>query len=267
MIERRQPAPEIVALGAIAVHVLLLVLIDVLSVVGHEPPPPPTPRVELVDVEPPPDPPPPAPPVTPPEPPQAAPLPPPPPMPEARVRPTPAARPSAPTPAPTEPPPPTPPQGPPGGAPVYSLPDVTPAARGMPVPVGPRPSGPTGRGGGGGGTGSGEGSGAGSAPQPLSVAMIKDRAKPTGDYGYFDAGRDYPAEAKRLGVEGQIRVRLLITAEGKVSRATLLSKLGHGLDELALSRAQRLQFTPARDTAGQAVASVEVWTFTFTLPE
>ncbi len=83
----------------------------------------------------------------------------------------------------------------------------------------------------------------------------------------FEAGKDYPAEAKRLGIEGDLRVRLLVDATGHVATATLLGSLGHGLDELALAQAQRIEFEPAIDTDDKPTASVVVWTFHFTLPK
>ncbi|HEY0985596.1 MAG TPA: TonB family protein, partial [Kofleriaceae bacterium] len=112
------------------------------------------------------------------------------------------------------------------------------------------------------------GSGAGSAEieRPVSIATIKTRAMPRGDYGYFDAGKDYPSEARALGIEGAIRVRLVVDERGKVKSQMLLNRLGHGLDELALKRAAEIEFEPARDTDDRAVTSVVVWTFTMTLP-
>ncbi len=90
---------------------------------------------------------------------------------------------------------------------------------------------------------------------------------PKGDYGYFDAGRDYPQEAKQLGIEGALRVRLVVDDHGHVTTAVLLNHLGHGLDELALDRARKIEFEPARDTDDHPVASVVVWTFQMTLPK
>jgi hypothetical protein len=52
-----------------------------------------------------------------------------------------------------------------------------------------------------------------------------------------------------------------------VKSAVLLNKLGHGLDELALERAKKIQFDPARDTDDKPVSSVVVWTFNMTLPK
>jgi protein TonB len=136
---------------------------------------------------------------------------------------------------------------------------------GVAVAPGKTTKGRKGAGGTGGGAGAGAGTGTGTGA-PVSVASIKQRAKPKGDYGYFDARKDYPAEAKRLGVEGQVKVRLTVDERGRVTAAKLLTRLGHGLDELALERARKLEFEPAIDTDDRPVSSVVVWTFTFTLP-
>jgi TonB family protein len=101
----------------------------------------------------------------------------------------------------------------------------------------------------------------------MSVATIKSRAMPKGDFSYFDASKDYPPEAKALAIEGVIRVRLVVDAAGAVKSAVLINKLGHGLDELALERAKKIQFEPAKDTDDKPVSSVVVWTFNMTLPK
>jgi protein TonB len=154
---------------------------------------------------------------------------------------------------------------------VVQLPGIAPSARGVAVASGQ----PTTRRVGGGGTGkgrgggSGDGVGSGSGPPVIatSVASIKKAAEAKEGFDYFDARKSYPADARRLGVEGKVRVRLLVDATGKVAQARLLgTRLGHGLDELALSRARAIEFEPALDTDDRPVASVVIWTFTFTLP-
>jgi periplasmic protein TonB len=152
-----------------------------------------------------------------------------------------------------------------GGTPVLTLPDLGEATRGVAVAPGPRGGASRGTGGAGGGTGTGTGTGSGDAP--VSVASIKTRAMPRKGYDYVGLGRDYPAEARRRGIEGAIRVRLVVDARGKVAEARLLNRLGHGLDELALAHARQIEFHPARDTADQPVASVVVWTVNFVLPD
>jgi protein TonB len=250
--------------GTLAIHLIIAVAGDAVVVTHPYIPEKDPPHVELVDVQ--------------------VPEPPPPPakQPEPEVAPTP--RPVAPKvvhtkaiaqppPVASETPPPKtdtpPPPTQPGGGPVVAMDSLGPDATGhLPVAVGKLPQGHLGRGGSGSGTGAGSGSGAGDAPAPMSVATIKTRALPKGDYGYIDASHDYPPEAKQLGIEGPVRVRLIVDDHGQVTRATLLPPgLGHGLDELALRKARDIQFEPARDTEDHPVTSVVVWTFNMTLPK
>lgn len=249
--------------GTLAIHTLLLVGADAVTLIFPPDPSTPTPRIELIEIEVPPPPEPEEPPPPPPEP-----EPPPePPPPEARPQVARAVQPQALPPPPSEPPPPQDPAPDSGGAPILKMPDIAPSAHGLPIPLGPRPPDKTGRGGSGGGSGAGEGSGAGAPPPPVSIAEIKTRALPRGDYGHIDLGKDYPPKARRLGIEGAIRVRLTVDDRGKVRAAVLLNRLGHGLDELALSRARQIEFEPAKDTDDRPVSSLVVWTFTMTLPK
>ncbi len=262
----RLDSPFVLAVaGTLAFHTLFIVVADAVTVLYPPETAKPTPSIELVDIELPPVLEPPPPPVEQPEP-EVQPEPEPPPKEAPKPRAIQPVQPDLPPP-PAEPPPdPTPD---PGGAPTVSMPDIAPGATGVPVLKAPPNTGKVGRGGS--GTGTGAGSGAGSASEPLpipvSVATIKTRAMPRGDYGYIDASKDYPPEARRLGIEGAIRVRLTVDDKGKVKAAVLLNKLGHGLDELALSRARQIEFEPARDTDDRAVSSVVVWTFNMTLPK
>jgi len=244
--------------GTMAIHVILVTTADAVEQYSRTHPEP-APEIELFDVDVPPPPPPPPPPK------MEEPKPPPPEkQPPTRV----AVRPEA----HREPPPPTPePPAPnevpaPGGDDVVKMDNIAPEARGIAVPSG-KPNLHIGRGGNGGGTGAGSGAGSGEAPKPMSVATIKTRAMPKGDYSYFDAAKEYPSEAKQLGVEGVIRVRLVVDEQGKVKSAKLLNSLGHGLDELALRRAQVIEFEPAKDSDDKPVTSVVVWTFNMTLPK
>ena len=252
-------SPFVLALaGAIAIHLLIGTAGDALVVLNPlRPDPPLPPKLELVDVE--------VPPVV---------KPPPPPVqqPEPEKTPEPVHAAIAPqkiaTHAHSEPPPPELPPAPPnsteGGAPVVAMPDVAPGATGVAVARGPVNQ-HVGRGGTGTGTGTGTGSGS-EPPPPMSVATIKTRALPRSDYSYEES-KDYPPEAKQLSIGGRIKVKLIVDATGNVKSATLLNRLGHGLDELALSRANRILFDPAKDTDDKPVASVVVWTFDMNPPK
>jgi protein TonB len=252
------------AAGTLAIHMIMVIALDAVVVIYPYRPAPPAPRIDLVDVEvpPPPEPPkPPPPPVVEPEVPEE----PPKEIPKPRARTVPQQRVQEQPPPTTEPPPAT--ETVPGGSEVVQMEDIAPAARGVAVKQGTHNTGRVGRGGNGGGTGAGSGAGAAETPPPVSVATIKKRALPKGDYGYFNTGADYPAAAKQLGIEGPIRVRLIVDDKGKVKQAVLLNRLGHGLDELALARAKQIEFEPARDTEDRPVTSVVVWTFHMTLPK
>jgi periplasmic protein TonB len=253
------------AAGTLAVHLLLIVAGDAYVVYNPPRPAPPAPHVEMFEVE--------VPPIV------KEPPPPPPPPPEIKqpekivepvktVAKTVIRQPErAPEPPPVAEPPPTTTE-PAGGEQVVHMENVAPSATGVGVAVGKRASERVGRGGSGGGTGAGSGAGVETAPPiPTSVATIKKRAMPKGDYGYFKAGKDYPPEARQLGIEGKILVRLVVDETGKVRSTVLVSRLGHGLDELALTRAKDLVFEPAIDTDNHPVSSVVVWTFDMTLPK
>jgi protein TonB len=268
----RLDSPAVLATaGALAIHLLLAVAGDALVVSfpprKHVPPP----RVELFDIE--------VPEVVKPLPPPVEAAKEPEPEPEAtKPAPEPEPRPvkraarttHAPPPTTTEPPPPatTPASDDSGGAPVTQMENIAPSATGVAVRKGKPSTGHIGRGGTGRGTGTGAGAGsADEAPRPMSIATIKKRAMPKGDFSYFDASKDYPPEARSLGIEGVIRVRLVVDETGAVKSAVLLNKLGHGLDELAMTRARQIKFDPALDTDDKPVTSVVVWTFNMTLPK
>ena len=264
----RLDSPFVLAFaGTVAIHTILVVTADAVTFIYPHHDVPPAPRVELVDIVP-------EPPPEPPKPPPPAVEQPKPPEPKTVDRPEPVKTrvPKQVTqPPPTEEPPKQ--EAPvqdttPGGDEVVQMADIAPSAHGVAVKVGKSNNGQhVGRGGSGGGTGAGQGSGTEDVPPPVSVATIKKRAMPKGDYSYFNTGGDYPLEAKQLGIEGDIRARLIVDDQGKVKRVDLLNRLGHGLDELALARAKQIEFDPAKDTDDKAVTSVVVWTFHMTLPK
>jgi protein TonB len=251
------------AAGTLAIHLLVAVAGDAIVVTHPYVPEKAAPHIELVDIEVP-EPPPPPPPKAEPPPPAPEPAPAPAPVVHHAVVKSAPPRAETPPPPPDTPPPPT--NEPAGGGPVVAMDLGADATGKVPVAIGHPPTGRIGKGGTGGGTGAGSGSGTAEVA-PMSVATIKKRAMPRGDYGYIDAGKEYPTEAKQLGIEGPVRVRLVVDNKGKVSSAVLLNHLGHGLDELALRKAREIQFEPALDTDDRPVASVVVWTFNMTLPK
>jgi len=250
--------------GTLAIHLIVLTAGDAL-VVTHPPHPlVPAPHVELVEIELPPElqEPPPPPPAAAAQPAPVEPEVKPAPRPQvARTMPAPARSTAEPPPSKTDVPVPS------GGDEVVQMEDIAPGATGVAVARGKPSTGHIGRGGSGGGTGAGSGSGTGDElARPVSIATIKTAARPKRDYQYLGVGKDYPAEATALGIEGDIRVKLIVDDRGTVKSRVLLNKLGHGLDALALQHASELEFEPARDTDDKPVTSVVVWTFHMNLP-
>lgn len=238
----------------------------------------PEPEITLVDIEvepvilPDPEPEPPE-----PEPEQEPELPPEPAPPEPKIAEQPPAKAAEPPPPGHEPPPPSTDEPPPPGwadgddAPgmAFQLGEVGPegtAKVDVAQGTGNKP-GRVGHGSGKGGGGAEDSTGTGARPpKPVSIASIKRRAMPLGNTDLIQA-KDYPAEARRLGIEGTVKVELIVDTSGKVAKRTLVKKLGHGFDQLAMRYSQKLRFSPAIDTNDRAVSSVVVWTFRFVLPK
>lgn len=121
----------------------------------------------------------------------------------------------------------------------------------------------TGTGDGGGGPPESKGSG---PPKPVSIASIKQKAMPIGNTGFANLGKDYPPEALKRKISGDVKVRLVVDDQGRVTSRKIVKGLGFGLNERALRLSRRLRFKPAIDTSDRPVASIVVWTFTFELP-
>jgi periplasmic protein TonB len=57
--------------------------------------------------------------------------------------------------------------------------------------------------------------------------------------------QSYPAEARKLGVQGPVKLKLTVDATGVVTAAEVLSGPGHGLDEAALELVRAMRFEPS----------------------
>jgi len=90
-----------------------------------------------------------------------------------------------------------------------------------------------------------------SLPEPVEVSV------PRGEY---------PPEAARAGVEGEVKLRLLVDETGQVRQATVLRDPGYGLGPAAARIARRFfRFKPAR-LGGEPVATEIPFTVLFELP-
>ena len=78
---------------------------------------------------------------------------------------------------------------------------------------------------------------------PLVPASITSKPTPV-----------YTEEARKLHVEGEVLVRVVLTASGQVRVLQIVRGLGHGLDDAAIRAAEGIRFIPAQ-REGQAVDS------------
>ncbi|MEQ1884626.1 MAG: energy transducer TonB [Bryobacteraceae bacterium] len=96
------------------------------------------------------------------------------------------------------------------------------------------------------------------AAAPREVRVKKTEAADTSAVEILSKPRPaYTAEARGLGVEGEVLVEVLFAASGEARVLRLIRGLGHGLDETAADAARAIRFRPAM-RGGQAVESTAV---------
>lgn len=74
----------------------------------------------------------------------------------------------------------------------------------------------------------------------------------------------YTEEARRLQIEGIVRLQVVFGAEGRIEVLRIVSGLGHGLDESAIRAAQGIRFRPAMKD-GRAVSATALVQIVFQL--
>lgn len=75
---------------------------------------------------------------------------------------------------------------------------------------------------------------------------------------------DYPPEAKKNDIEGQVRLRVTIDETGVVTTVAVISGPGYGLNEAARDAVKRAKFKPAIK-GGEAVGYTITYTYQFLL--
>jgi periplasmic protein TonB len=86
--------------------------------------------------------------------------------------------------------------------------------------------------------------------QQPQVKAVVAQAKPTLIYKPEPV---YTEEARAMHLEGNVSVRIRVTAEGTVQVLGVVSGLGHGLDQAAEKAAEGTRFKPAMDASGAPV--------------
>jgi TonB family protein len=75
---------------------------------------------------------------------------------------------------------------------------------------------------------------------------------------------EYPAQARALGVEGEVVLELEIDPDGAVMSSRVVKPAGHGFDEAAQAASLKFRFLPAR-RGDKAVAARIRYLYTFKL--
>jgi TonB family protein len=76
----------------------------------------------------------------------------------------------------------------------------------------------------------------------------------------------YTEEARRAGVSGVVRLRVVLGSDGTVRHVLVLRRLGHGLTEKAIEAARQVRFNPAT-LGGQPVSQYVVLEYGFNINE
>ena len=107
-------------------------------------------------------------------------------------------------------------------------------------------------------------------PAPLPPAVDPDAFAPVADNLVCKAAvmdsevrADYPPEARRLGIEGRVQLRVAVDRQGNVRWTRVIKSAGYGLDEAAKQALARSKFRPAHACDGRVVDQVIPWTYTF----
>jgi protein TonB len=76
---------------------------------------------------------------------------------------------------------------------------------------------------------------------------------------------NYPPDAKALGLEGKVRLKVNLDAHGTVVDVRVIERAGHGFDEAAIRAMRQFRFSPALTSDGRAVPYPLVYQMTFSI--
>ncbi len=92
-------------------------------------------------------------------------------------------------------------------------------------------------------------SGVSQAPDPYAFLPVD--IEPYTDLKLIQSSVIYPAEARRLGIQGKVNIRVLVTKIGKPMRPFIESSDSKLLEPEAIRVVMLAKFTPARQRNGQ----------------
>jgi periplasmic protein TonB len=103
-------------------------------------------------------------------------------------------------------------------------------------------------------------------PSAAGSSLAATDRQPTADARFSgNAAPSYPAMSRRLGEQGAVRLRVLITTEGRAARVELIQSSGYArLDQSAIQAIRSWRFIPAQ-RAGQPIEAWYEWRWEFRL--
>ena len=99
-------------------------------------------------------------------------------------------------------------------------------------------------------------------PEPVPEVFVAERPRVLDE-----VKAAYPADAQRMGIEGYVDAKLLISEKGDVIEVKIIKTAGHGFDEAARAALKKFKFSPARTSDGKAVPTNIVYKYRFELPQ
>lgn len=78
---------------------------------------------------------------------------------------------------------------------------------------------------------------------------------------------NYPAEAKRMGIEGVVTLKIDIDEKGNIVSVRIVERAGHGFDEAALKAMRQFKFSPALASDGRPVPFRILYKYRFDLSQ
>jgi protein TonB len=97
------------------------------------------------------------------------------------------------------------------------------------------------------------------AADPDAFAPVADNLIAQFPASLGEVKAEYPEEAKRMGIEGRVKLRVSLDRQGHVRSVRVAKRAGNGFDEAAKQALMRMRFSPARTADGRAVD----WEFTY----
>jgi len=77
----------------------------------------------------------------------------------------------------------------------------------------------------------------------------------------------YPDEAQAQGIEGVVKLSVVIDVDGKVSSVKVLKGLGYGLDQAAVEALKKFKFKPAMGSDDKPMKHTIVYSYVFEIDE